>query len=71
MDQRETISRISARTLIITGAKDPVATPSDARYIVERVAGAQYVELDAAHLSNIEAAERFTQRLVQFLETAP
>jgi len=71
MDQRETISRISARTLIITGAKDPVATPSDARYIVERVAGAQYVELDAAHLSNIEATERFTQRLVQFLETAP
>jgi len=71
MDQRETISRISAQTLIITGAKDPVATPSDARYIVERVAGAQYVELDAAHLSNIEAAERFTQRLVQFLETAP
>src|SRR5260370_29705482 len=71
MDQRETISRISASTLVITGAKDPVTTPSDARYIVERVAGAQYAELDAAHLSNIEAAERFTQTLVQFLEIAP
>jgi len=71
MDQRETISRITAPTLVITGAKDPVTTPSDARYIVERVAGAQYAELDAAHLSNIEAAERFTQVLVQFLEIAP
>ena len=71
MDQRETISRITAPTLVITGAKDPVTTPSDARYIIERVAGAQYAELDAAHLSNIEAAERFTQVLVQFLETAP
>jgi 3-oxoadipate enol-lactonase len=71
MDQRETISRISASTFVITGAKDTVTTPSDARYIVERVACAQYAELDAAHLSNIEAAERFTQRLVQFLETAP
>jgi 3-oxoadipate enol-lactonase len=67
MDQRETISRISAPTLVITGAKDPVTPPSDAQYIVERVAGAQYVELHAAHLSNIEAADRFTQRLMDFL----
>jgi 3-oxoadipate enol-lactonase len=71
MDQRETISRITAPTLVITGAKDPVTTPPDARYIVERVAGAQCAELDAAHISNIEAAERFTQVLVQFLEAAP
>jgi len=71
MDQRETISRISTSTLVITGARDPVATPSDARYIIERVAGAHYAELDAAHLSNIEAADRFTQVLLQFLEIAP
>jgi pimeloyl-ACP methyl ester carboxylesterase len=70
MDQRETISRISAPTLVITGAKDPVTPPPEARYIVERVAGAKYAELDAAHLSNVEAAERFTQALAQFLETA-
>lgn len=70
MDQRETIFRITAPTLVITGAKDPVTTLSDARYIVERIAGAQYVELEAAHLSNIEAAERFTQGLGQFLQPA-
>jgi 3-oxoadipate enol-lactonase len=69
MDQRETISRTSAPTLVITGAKDPVTTPSDARYIVEHVVGAQYAELDAAHLSNIEAADCFTQVLMKFLDT--
>jgi 3-oxoadipate enol-lactonase len=68
MDQRETISRIKLPTIVITGTNDPVTTPSDARYIVERVPGAQYVELNAAHLSNIEAAGQFTQVLVQFLE---
>jgi len=68
MDQRETISRISAPTLVIIGAKDPVTSPTDARYIVERVVGSRFVELDAAHLSNIEASERFTQVLVQFLQ---
>lgn len=70
MDQRETISRITAPTLIIAGQKDPVTTPADARYIVERIAGAQYVELDAAHLSNIEAAEGFTHALTHFLDGA-
>jgi 3-oxoadipate enol-lactonase len=71
MDQRETISRISAPTLVIAGLNDSVTTQSDAQYIVERVANAQYAELDAAHLSNIEAAERFTQVLLQFLASAP
>jgi 3-oxoadipate enol-lactonase len=71
MDQRQTISRITVPTLVITGARDPVTTPSDAGYIVERVVGAHYLELDAAHLSNIEAAQRFTDALKQFLEAAP
>jgi 3-oxoadipate enol-lactonase len=71
MDQRETISHISAPTLVIAGLHDPVTTRSDAQYIVERVAGAQCAELDAAHLSNIGAAERFTQVLFQFLAGAP
>jgi 3-oxoadipate enol-lactonase len=71
MDQRETISDISAPTAVIAGINDPVTTISDAQYIVDRVAGAQYAELDAAHLSNIEAAEHFTQVLLRFLVGAP
>jgi len=67
-DQRETISRIAAPTLVIAGTKDPVTTPADAHYIAGRVPGARCAELDAAHLSNIEAAEAFTGTLLQFFE---
>ncbi|MGA8220925.1 MAG: 3-oxoadipate enol-lactonase [Candidatus Acidiferrales bacterium] len=67
MDQRETISRIPVPTLVIAGTKDPVTTPADARFIVERIPGARYAELDAAHLSNIEAPGPFTETLLQFL----
>jgi 3-oxoadipate enol-lactonase len=67
MDQRETISRITAPALVIAGAKDPATPPADGRFIAERISGARYVELDAAHLSNIEAAKPFTDTLLQFL----
>jgi len=67
MDQRETIARIKAPTLVIAGAKDPATPPAEARFIAERVPGARYVELDTAHLSNIEAAGSFTETLLQFL----
>ena len=67
MDERNALGRIHAPTLVIVGTNDAVTTPDDARYIVERVHGARYVELPAAHLSNIQAAQGFTQALVQFL----
>jgi pimeloyl-ACP methyl ester carboxylesterase len=34
-------------------------------------AGAKLVELPAAHLSNIEARDRFTGEIANFLEGAP
>jgi 3-oxoadipate enol-lactonase len=67
MDQRESVSRIAAPTLVIAGAHDPVTTPSDCRFLVERIRGARYVELDAAHLSNVEAPEAFTAAVTGFL----
>jgi 3-oxoadipate enol-lactonase len=36
--------------------------------VAEKVAGARYVELDASHLSNLEAADAFTAELTRFLE---
>jgi len=67
MDQRSALGRIHAPTLVIAGTNDAVTTPDDGRYIVEHVRGARFVELPAAHLSNIQAAPAFTQALVQFL----
>jgi 3-oxoadipate enol-lactonase len=67
MDQRETISRIRARTLVIGGLHDPVISAADLRYLVDTIPGAKLVELDASHLSNVEAADEFTNVLLNFL----
>jgi len=67
MDLRETIARITLPTLVIAGAKDPATPPADGRFIADRIPGARFVELDAAHLSNIEATARFNETLLQFL----
>jgi 3-oxoadipate enol-lactonase len=67
MDQREAVACVSVPTLVIAGAKDAVTTPADARFLQERIHGAQYVELNAAHLSNIEDADAFTDVLIKFI----
>ncbi len=67
MDQRETIAAIRAPTLVIAGTHDPVTPPAEGRFLAGRIAGARYAELPAAHLSNVEAAERFTAELLAFL----
>ena len=46
---------------------DPATPAADGRWAAKQIPGARYVELDAAHLSNIEARERFTQEISQFL----
>jgi 3-oxoadipate enol-lactonase len=67
-DLREAISRVNLATLVISGAQDTATTPADGRFVAEKIRGAQYLELNAAHLSNIEAAELFTVALLKFVE---
>jgi 3-oxoadipate enol-lactonase len=67
VDLREAIGRIRARTLVVAGSKDVATPPAEGRFIAERIPGARYVELDAAHLSNIEAAGPFTEIVTGFL----
>ncbi len=67
MDQRHSLQRIHAPTLVIAGADDLATPPADGRFTADQIHGARYVELPAAHLSNIQAAPAFTQALVQFL----
>jgi 3-oxoadipate enol-lactonase len=66
-DLRESIATITTPTLAISSTHDPAAPPADGRFIAQRIAGARYVELDAAHLSNIEQHDRFTQEVSSFL----
>ncbi|HEU0027684.1 MAG TPA: 3-oxoadipate enol-lactonase [Ktedonobacterales bacterium] len=67
MDQRAILSRIRATTLVIAGTLDAASAPADGRFLANSIAGARYVELNAAHLTNIEAADAFTDTVVRFL----
>lgn len=68
MDQRDQIGAIERPTLVIAGKHDMATPPADGRLLAERIAGATYVELNAAHLSNWETAQAFTTHLLQFLQ---
>jgi 3-oxoadipate enol-lactonase len=67
-DLREAIRAIVVPTHIMTGAHDPVTTPADAHFMKDRIAGSTYIELSAAHLSNVEAADVFNASLSNFLK---
>jgi len=67
MDQRSTVSKITVPTLVVVGAHDPVTTRADGQFLVEKIRDARYVELDAAHLSNIEDAQHFSTAVAGFL----
>ena len=68
-DYREQIASITAPTLIVCGTGDAVTTPEHGRFMQERIRGAELVEFDAAHLSNVQAGELFTGRVLSFLQT--
>jgi len=68
MDARDSSSSIRVPTLIISGIHDPVTPPSDGHFLAERIPGAAYKELPAAHLSNIEASAAFTMEVSNFLK---
>jgi 3-oxoadipate enol-lactonase len=67
IDQRDAVARIKVPTLVIYGESDPVTPPSDAHFLVEQIRGATEVGLAAAHLSNVEQADGFTEAVSEFL----
>lgn len=67
MDHRDLLGRITAPTLVIAGRKDPATTMENAEFIQNRIAGAKLAVIDAAHISNIEQPEIYTQTLLDFL----
>ena len=68
MDQRETIAGIRVATLVLSGTLDAVTPPAEGRFIAERVKGAQFTEVHAAHLSNWEAEDEFNRQVLNFLQ---
>ena len=68
-DCRKKKSAIRTPTLVIAGAHDPATPPADGRFLAQQIPGARYVELSAAHLSNIEAQDQFNRELAAFLNS--
>ena len=66
-DLRESVAAIRVPTLVISGAHDPATPPADGRLLAQKISGARYLELDAAHLSNIEEGARFNSEVGKFL----
>ena len=70
LDLRDALRNIRNQVLVIIGKSDPAPPPEAGKAIADAIPGARLVELDAAHLSNIEAADAFNKAVVDFL-TAP
>jgi 3-oxoadipate enol-lactonase len=66
-DVRDALVAIHVPTLVISGTHDAATTPADGRFLAERIAGARYAELNAAHLSNIEDRDCFNSEVSKFL----
>lgn len=68
MDQRAAVGSITLPTLIISGESDPVTPPAEGNALAHAIKNAKHITLKAAHLSNIERSEEFTDALASFLE---
>lgn len=66
-DLRGDIARIQTPALVIAGTGDIPTPPADGRFLAETIPGARYVELYAAHLSNLQQVDGFSQAVVDFL----
>ena len=69
MDQRDTITRITAPTLVIAGRDDPSTPPEHGGLIAATIPGARLTIVeDAAHLAVVERAPEVGALLTEFLE---
>jgi 3-oxoadipate enol-lactonase len=67
VDLRPTLQNVKVPALVLSGTHDPATPPADGQFLAKQIPGASYAELNAAHLSNIEAQDDFNTRVVNFL----
>ncbi len=67
VDLRDELHRIAAPALVVTGTHDQATPPILGQDIRHGVAGARGVELDAAHLANVEQPDAFNAAVIDFL----
>jgi len=67
-DLHSSLSKIKTPTLVVAGLHDTGVTPADAHVIADGIPGARVIELNAAHISNIEARDAFNHQVLSFLK---
>jgi 3-oxoadipate enol-lactonase len=67
MDHRPLLPRITAPTLVIAGRHDPGTTLQAGEYIANQIPGAKLAVLEAAHISNVEQPQAYTDAALGFL----
>ena len=65
-DLRGLAPQVACPTLVVTGRRDPATPPEQGKSLAEQIPGARLVELDAAHLSNVERTAEFNTAVLQF-----
>jgi 3-oxoadipate enol-lactonase len=68
-DYRDRLSAVKVPTLVLSGTHDPVSTPADGQFLSKSIPGAHFVEVPAAHMSNIEAQAEFNREVLSFLRS--
>ena len=66
-DLRPVAERVACPTLIVTGRHDPATPAADGHWLGHQIRGARVVDLDAAHLSNVERADDFNAAVLDFI----
>jgi 3-oxoadipate enol-lactonase len=61
------VGAIATPTLLIGGLADQATPIEQARWLHDQIAGSRLVELNAAHLSNLDSETEFTAALDKFL----
>jgi 3-oxoadipate enol-lactonase len=67
MDHRALLPKIKAPTLIIAGRHDPSTTLAMGESMRDRIPGAKLAVIDAAHISNAEQPQAYTETVLNFL----
>ena len=67
LDQRSLLPRIKSPTLVIAGRHDPATPVAAGEFIRSQIPGASMTILEAAHISNVEQPQAFTDAVIGFL----
>ncbi|MBV9613476.1 MAG: 3-oxoadipate enol-lactonase [Acidobacteriaceae bacterium] len=65
-DLRPLLPALRVPTLVISATHDPATPPADGQSLSTQIPGARYIELPAAHLSNVESAAAFNDEVDRF-----